>query len=79
MAEIGIDINHGVPTPVDFDTVSEADVVITLGGADPCPVIRRALRGGDLDDAAAQPILVVRPIRNQIRDRVHALIHELAG
>jgi len=80
MAEAGIDISHSVPTLLEYDAVREADVVITMGCGDSCPVFPgKRYEDWDLGDPAGQPIEVVRPIRDHIRDRVHALIHELAA
>jgi arsenate reductase len=80
MAEVGIDITGGVPSLLEYDTVRAADVVITMGCGDACPVLPgKRYEDWDLPDPAGQPIDVVRAIRDEIRDRVHALIHELAA
>jgi arsenate reductase len=79
MAEVGIDIASGVPSLLEYDTVRAADVVITMGCGDACPVLPgKRYVDWDLPDPAGQPIDVVRPIRDEIRDRVKALIHDLA-
>jgi arsenate reductase len=80
MVEVGIDITAGVPTLLEYDTVRDADVVITMGCGDTCPVVPgKRYEDWDLPDPAGQPIEVVRPIRDEIRYRVQALIHELAA
>jgi len=79
MAEVGIDITAGVPTLLEYDTVQAADVAITMGCGDTCPVFPgRRYEDWDLPDPAGQPIDVVRPIRDEIRDRIQALIRDLA-
>ncbi len=78
MAEIGLDISRGFPKPLTTDKVQAADVVITMGCGDACPVYpgKRYL-DWDLPDPAGQPVEAVRQIRDQIRDRVQALIGDL--
>jgi protein-tyrosine-phosphatase len=80
MAEIGIDISRELPTPLTADQVQAADVVITMGCGDACPVYpgRRYL-DWDLPDPAGLDLAAVRPIRDEIRRRVAALAVELAG
>ena len=78
MAEVGIDISQGVPTLLEYDTVRAADIVITMGCGDTCPVFPgKRYEDWELTDPAGQPIEVVRGIRDEIRDRVCALVDEL--
>ena len=78
MAELGLDITREYPRPLTTDKVQAADVVITMGCGDACPVYpgKRYL-DWDLPDPAGQPIETVRQIRDQIRDHVQALACEL--
>jgi len=79
MAEIGLDISREFPRPLTADQVRAADVVITMGCGDACPVYpgRRYL-DWDLPDPAGLDLAAVRPIRDEIRRRVTALAAELA-
>jgi arsenate reductase (thioredoxin) len=78
MAEIGLDISHEFPKPLDTAKVQAADIVITMGCGDACPVYpgQRYL-DWDLPDPAGLTVAEVRPIRDEISARVHALISEL--
>jgi arsenate reductase len=78
MAEIGLDISGEHPKPLTGDKVQAADVVITMGCGDACPVYpgRRYL-DWDLPDPAGLPVDQVRPIRDEIGRRVRALLTEL--
>jgi len=80
MAEIGLDISREFPKPLTDDVVRAADVVITMGCGDACPVYpgKRYL-DWDLDDPAGLGIDAVRPIRDEIDRRVRALLAELLG
>jgi arsenate reductase (thioredoxin) len=80
MAEIGLDISRELPKPLTADKVQAADVVITMGCGDACPVYpgRRYL-DWDLPDPAGLDLAAVRPIRDEIRRRVAALAVELTG
>ena len=78
MAEVGIDIAAQQPKILTTDTVRAADVVITMGCGDTCPVFPgKRYEDWDLPDPAGQPIEAIRPIRDQIRARVEALTAEL--
>jgi protein-tyrosine-phosphatase len=79
MAEIGLDISREFPKPLTADKVQAADVVITMGCGDACPVYpgQRYL-DWDLPDPAGLDLPAVRPIRDEIRRRVAALAMELA-
>ncbi|MFC4081919.1 arsenate reductase ArsC [Amycolatopsis samaneae] len=78
MDELGIDLNHETPKRLTTDAVEAADVVITMGCGDACPVFpgKRYL-DWQLDDPAGQPADRVRPIRDEIDRRVRALLAEL--
>ena len=78
MAEEGIDIAGGTPKLLTVDAVCESDVVITMGCGDACPIFPgKRYEDWLLDDPAGQGIESVRPIRDEIRSRVEALIAEL--
>ncbi len=78
MAEEGIDISAAIPALLTTDAVRESDVVITMGCGDACPVfLGKRYEDWVLDDPAGQGIDAVRPIRDEIRDRVVTLLEEL--
>lgn len=78
MAEEGIDIAGSAPKLLTVDAVKESDVVITMGCGDACPIFPgKRYEDWQLDDPARQGSEAVRRIRDQIRDRVEALIAEL--
>ncbi len=80
MRESGIDIAGFVPRILTPDAVLQADVVITMGCGDVCPVFPgKRYEDWDLADPAGRPIDEVRIIREEIRGRVQALVDELAG
>ena len=78
MAEIGIDITDQRPKRWDTHTVRTCDVVITMGCGDTCPYFP-GIRYEDwpLDDPAGLDLDSVRPIRDQIEQRVRSLLKEL--
>jgi len=80
MAEIGLDISRELPKRVTSQQVSAADVVITMGCGDACPVYpgKRYL-DWDLPDPAGLDVAAVRPIRDEIASRVHQLIADLTA
>lgn len=79
MAELGIDIATQAPKVLTGDAVEASDVVITMGCGDVCPLFPgTSYRDWELEDPAGQGIEAVRPIRDEIRARVEALIDELA-
>jgi protein-tyrosine-phosphatase len=78
MAEEGIDIAAEQPKILTTDAVKTSDVVITMGCGDTCPFYPgKRYEDWVLDDPAGQGIEAVRPIRDEIRGRVEALIAEL--
>jgi len=80
MAEIGLDLSRKFPQPLTGEKVREADIVITMGCGDACPVYpgKRYL-DWDLPDPAGLDLAGVRPIREDIRRRVRALLGELGA
>jgi arsenate reductase (thioredoxin) len=78
MAEIGLDLSHEYPKPLTTDKVQAADVVITMGCGDACPIYpgKRYL-DWDLPDPAGLDLATVRPIRDDIDRRVRELLAEL--
>ena len=79
MAEIGIDITAAAPKVLTPESVETSDVVITMGCGDTCPYFPGvSYRDWKLDDPAGQPVEAVRRIRDDIAERIAALIDELA-
>jgi arsenate reductase len=79
MAEVGIDILGDQPKLLTVDAVREADVVITMGCGDTCPIFPgKRYEDWELTDPAGQPIEVVRVVRDQIKGRIETLVRELA-
>jgi arsenate reductase len=79
MAELGIDISDQTPKVLTYDAVEVSDVVITMGCGDTCPVLPgKTYTDWDLEDPAGQGVEAVRPIRDDIRRRVEALLAELS-
>jgi arsenate reductase len=79
MAEVGIDIGRELPKSWSDEAIQAADVIVTMGCGDSCPVFpgKRYL-DWELSDPAGRPIEEVRPIRDEIRARVAQLVFELA-
>jgi arsenate reductase len=79
MAEVGVDIAGEQPKELTDDAVVASDVVITMGCGDECPYFPgKRYEDWVLADPAGQGIEAVRPIRDEIRTRVEALIASLA-
>ncbi len=78
MSEIGVDLSREFPKPLSDDAVRAADVVVTMGCGDACPVYpgKRYL-DWELPDPADKPRDEVREIRDEIDRRVRALVEEL--
>ena len=78
MAEVGLDMGQEFPKPLTDDVVQAADVVVTMGCGDACPIYpgRRYL-DWDLEDPVGKPLAAVREIRDDIEVRVRALLAEL--
>jgi protein-tyrosine-phosphatase len=78
MAEVGIDIRAEFPKPWTDEIVRAADVVVTMGCGDACPVYPgKRYMDWVLDDPAGQLIDDVRPIRDDIERRVRSLMGEV--
>jgi protein-tyrosine-phosphatase len=78
MAEIGLDISHQFPKHLTSGKIQAADIVITMGCGDACPIFpgKRYL-DWNLPDPAGLDLEAVRPIRDQINARVCDLLAEL--
>ncbi|EOS99593.2 heat-shock protein HtpX [Streptomyces noursei CCRC 11814] len=78
MREVGIDISAEKPKILTVDAVKGADVCITMGCGDACPIFpgKRYL-DWKLEDPAGQGIEAVRPIRDEIKTRIETLIAEI--
>jgi protein-tyrosine-phosphatase len=78
LAERGLDANKEFPKPLTDDTARAADVIVTMGCGDSCPVYpgKRYL-DWNLEDPAGKAVDAVRPIVDEIDRRVRVLLHEL--
>jgi arsenate reductase len=80
MREIGIDIADAAPRLLETDAVREADVVVTMGCGDACPVFPgKRYEDWELEDPAGKDIETVRRIRDQIQERVEGLLDSLGA
>ena len=78
MAEVGIDISTQSPKVLTVDAVQACDVVITMGCGDACPIFPgKRYEEWVLEDPAGQDLAAVRPIRNDIEQRVPHQLDEL--
>ena len=78
MREVGIDISGEFPKPWTDDVVRAADVVVTMGCGDTCPVFPgKRYEDWTLPDPAGQDVAAVRPIRDDVERRVRTLLAEL--
>ncbi len=79
MAEAGIDIAREFPKPWTDEFVLAADVVVTMGCGDACPLLPgKHYEDWELEDPSGKTIEEIRPIRDEIRDRVTDLLQRLA-
>lgn len=78
MAEKSIDIRSARPQRWNDETIGQADVIVTMGCGDTCPIYpgKRYL-DWELDDPAGMDIEAVRPVRDEIEQRVRSLLEEL--
>lgn len=78
MREVGVDIAGEFPRPWTDEIIGAADVVVTMGCGDACPIVpgKRYL-DWELDDPAGKPVEDVRPVRDDIELRVRGLLAEL--
>jgi arsenate reductase (thioredoxin) len=75
LQELGVDVTHEFPKPLTDEVVRAADVVVTMGCGDSCPIYPgKHYEDWDVADPAGQPIEVVRAIRDDIRRRVEELV-----
>jgi arsenate reductase (thioredoxin) len=78
MAEMGLDVSKEFPKPITDDAVRAADVVITMGCGDACPIYPgKRYEDWELDDPAEADLDGVRRIRDEIAERVGRLLNEL--
>ncbi|QTZ91254.1 arsenate reductase ArsC [Streptomyces auratus] len=78
MAEVGIDLSAQAPKILTADAVRASDVVITMGCGDACPVFPgRTYLDWKLADPAGQGVEAVRPIRDEIEQRIRGLLTAL--
>ena len=78
MHELGIDLSEEFPKPLTDEVVRAADVVITMGCGDACPIYPgKKYEDWELDDPAGQDLETVRGIRDELDARVQSLIREL--
>ena len=78
MAEVGIDISRQFPKPWAMEFFSAADVVVTMGCGDTCPLVPgKHYEDWELDDPAGKTLEEVRLIRDQIKERVIGLIDQI--
>ena len=79
MREIGVDVSREFPKPLTGAMVRAADVVITMGCGDACPIYPgKRYEDWELEDPAGKDLETVRRIRDEIADRVRGLVAELA-
>ena len=78
MAEVGIDITAEFPKPWTDEIIRAADVVITMGCGDACPLYPgKRYEDWELDDPSGLDVVAVRPVRDEIRSRVETLLESL--
>jgi protein-tyrosine-phosphatase len=78
MSEIGVDMSEAFPKPLTDEAVQAADVVITMGCGDACPIYPgKRYEDWVLDDPAGEGLDTVRRIRDEIDAKVQALIEQL--
>jgi arsenate reductase (thioredoxin) len=80
LAERGLDVSKEFPKPLTDEAARSADVIVTMGCGDACPVFpgTRYL-DWELDDPAGRPVEEVRPIVEEIDRRARALVEDLVG
>ena len=78
MGEWGIDLSRELPKPLTGESVEAADVVITMGCGDACPIYPgKRYEDWELQDPAGQPVEIIRRIRDDLDTRVQQLLAEL--
>jgi arsenate reductase len=79
MAELGVDMREEFPKPLTDEFVRAADVVVTMGCGDACPIFPgKRYEDWELEDPAGKDVATVRRIRDDIDKRVQKLVAELA-
>jgi len=80
MADVGVDLSEEFPKPLTDEVVRAADVVVTMGCGDACPIYpEKRYQDWAVDDPAGQDVATVRRIRDEIDRRVQTLVAELLG
>jgi len=80
MEEVGVDLSREFPKPLTDDALRAADVVITMGCGDACPIYPgKRYEDWDVDDPAGADLETVRRIRDEIEVRVRALLSALTA
>ncbi len=80
MHEVGLDITAQRPRRLTDQMARDADVIVTMGCGDACPYYPdKRYDDWELTDPAGQPLEVVRTVRDEIRERVRALLRELGA
>lgn len=79
MREVDIDLAGATPRRLTTELAADAELVVTMGCGEECPVVPTPVRDWPLQDPGDQPMDVVRDVRGQIRERVTQLIAELSG
>jgi arsenate reductase (thioredoxin) len=80
MAEVGIDIGDATPRPWTDEVLRGADVIVTMGCGDSCPVYPgKRYVDWELTDPAGRPLPEVRVVRDEIKRRVEGLLSELTA
>jgi len=78
MYELGIDFSGAYPKPLTDEAVRAADVVVTMGCGDACPLLpNKKYEDWAIDDPHGRPVVTVREIRDKIRERVEGLLSDL--
>jgi arsenate reductase len=78
MAELGLDLSEEFPKPLTDEAVRAADVVVTMGCGDACPIYPgKRYEDWELEDPAGEDLETVRRIRDDLDARVSALVEEL--
>ena len=78
MAEVGIDITDQTPKKLEWETAESSDVIITMGCGDACPIFPgKRYEDWKLEDPAGKGVESVRPIRDEIKVRIDALLADL--
>lgn len=78
MEEVGVDLSEEFPKPLTDEVVRAADVVVTMGCGDACPIYPgKRYEDWTLDDPAGQDLAAVRRIRDEIDERVRLLVDQL--